>query len=512
MHFACTEGQGYRVVSAKTTTKQGMSQASASDGVTSPAAPFVDSATDCAICLCPLAAEECITLHCGHVWHLRCIKEQLLHAEPNPSRRLLFTGCRCAKCGQICEHPALESVSRSTNELREAVDRLIEDQIKVDALDRDPRVLSPDGHYFGDPLALGRSMYAFFQCSICSAPYFGGTVACADAEDEILPAADRMCPVCAPGTSAVCASNAHTAFHVWKCRYCCNSASFVCYGRTHFCADCHARNSLRKPDDTMTAIECPGRPACQTRLPAGKTHHENGPRHTCEQILRCTLCESDPTGVGARIDSDNASPNMVFNPSAVHGTRGWHPHPSGMWTVETSEVPFRDGEFNFVSSFHWASMSQVIPLSHFLALPGSAALEVSARYMARTDCPSLFCIEAVVYSNCFIELAHFSSEILQAPADFWEPVKHVFAPTGGAAYLVVGVRGKDERFWQGEFGSKVTDISVKVLFDQSTATEEEIVRPEVFVNMAELDFTAGMRFALGRFRRREANFLMYPYM
>lgn len=468
---------------------------------------FVDSATDCAICLCPLSAEECITLQCGHIWHLRCIKEQLQHAAPNPSRRLLFSGCRCAKCGQICEHPLLTSATRSTNALRESVDRLIVEQITADSLDRDPRVASPGGVFSGDPLALGRSLYAFYQCSICSSAYFGGTVACADAEDEILPAGDRMCPTCAPGTSVVCASSAHTAFHVWKCRYCCQSATFVCHGRTHFCGDCHARHV---PGEPMEAVECPGRPECQTRLPAGRTHHENGARHTCEQILRCTLCESDPTGVGARIDSDNVSPNMVFNPSGVEDVRGWHPHPYGMWSVERSEVPFRDGEFNFVSSFHWASMAQVVPLGRFLARPESAALEVSARYMGRTDCPSVFCLEAALYSNCFIELAHFSSGVLRAPADFWEPAKHVFAPKSGAAYLVVAVRGKDERFWQGNFGSKVTDISVRVLFDQSTAAEGEVVRPAVFGNMRELELSVGMRIALSRFRGRESNFAMYP--
>ena len=86
---------------------------------------FQDTSTDCAICLCPLVddgnndeAEELITLSCGHRWHLRCVKEQLEHAQPSPSKRLLFTGCQCAKCGLFCDHPKLQHLTRKTDSLR----------------------------------------------------------------------------------------------------------------------------------------------------------------------------------------------------------------------------------------------------------------------------------------------------------------------------------------------------------------------------------------------------------
>lgn len=443
---------------------------------------FVDTATDCAICLSPLADSETLTLTCGHVWHLHCIKAQLRHAAPSPSRRLLFSGARCAKCGVFCDHPALADAAGASAELRAAVDALIVSQAAVDNLAAHPAA-APGAPFAGDPLALGRALYAFFLCAVCKKPYFGGTVACADATDDVLPPGDRMCPACSPATSVVCAHAAHTAFHVWKCRYCCRSAEFVCYGTTHFCRRCHERNSTRERGrrGPLPPVECPGAAACATPLRPGQERHANGATHDCEQILRCTLCASDPTGVGVRVDLARMSPNMVFNPSAAHGMLGWTRHPRlRPWEVELSEVPFREEPRNFVSSFSLCGMAQVIPLATFLTRPGSARIEVSARYMARTDCPSQFALEAAMYSAELTELARFSSGALSAPADFWEPVKHIFAPHALAAYVVIALKGRDERVWSGNYGSKVTDISVRCVLPDSGASGDGMIVSSAF--------------------------------
>lgn len=441
---------------------------------------YVDTATDCAICLSPLADAETLTLTCGHVWHVHCVKAQLRHAAPSPSRRLLLSGARCAKCGVFCDHPALADAARASAALRAAVDALVAAQAAVDNLAAHPAA-APGARFAGDPLALGRALYAFFLCAVCGKPYFGGTVACADAADDVLPPGDRMCPACSPATSVVCAHSAHTAFHVWKCRYCCRSAEFVCYGTTHFCRRCHERNSAPARHGPLSPVECPGRPACATPLRPGQERHANGATHDCEQILRCTLCASDPTGVGVRVDLARMSPNMVFNPSAALGMDGWTRYPQlRPWEVERSEVPFRAQPSNFVSSFSLCAMAQVVPLARFLTRPGSARIEVSARYMARTDCPSKFSLEAAMYSPELTELARFSSGALSAPADFWEPVKHIFAPHALAAYVVIAVKGRDERVWSGNYGSKVTDISVRCVLPDSGASDDGMIVTSAF--------------------------------
>ena len=68
---------------------------------------YNDDSTDCAICFESLSGDDTITLKCGHRWHLACIREQLAHAQPSKSSRILFSGCRCAKCNVICDRKFL---------------------------------------------------------------------------------------------------------------------------------------------------------------------------------------------------------------------------------------------------------------------------------------------------------------------------------------------------------------------------------------------------------------------
>ena len=110
---------------------------------------FQDTSIDCAICLEPLLVvdvddsdyenddekppppKKVITLGCGHRWHLDCIRKQLEIARPlSTNRRLLFSGCQCAKCGTICDHDELDDLTRSTDSLRDKVNRLVLEQLQ----------------------------------------------------------------------------------------------------------------------------------------------------------------------------------------------------------------------------------------------------------------------------------------------------------------------------------------------------------------------------------------------
>lgn len=164
--------------------------------------PFQDTSTDCAICLSPLDGYDddedgdggsnsndhgsnpkaaTITLSCGHRWHLSCVEEQLRRALPDRSRRLLFSGCRCAKCGAFCDHELLQEITRRTDELRSRVDALVRERLASD--------LPPEEWARADDVRRaelvegGRRRYAFYLCGSCDGPYFGGTVACADDVD-----------------------------------------------------------------------------------------------------------------------------------------------------------------------------------------------------------------------------------------------------------------------------------------------------------------------------------------
>lgn len=434
---------------------------------------------DCAICLYPLSEQETIRLSCGHRWHIACVQDQVRHAAPNPARRLVLNGIRCALCKAVCTHAAIDAAVEPTAALQRQVDELIVDQIVADDLCNAPAVRNPTSTFHGHVLEYARSIYAFFLCGLCDKPYFGGLVSCNDVYDQDLPVDDRLCPVCSPRSSALCVDSVHRASFVWKCRLCCRVADFVCYGSTHLCASCHSRDDGTRHRGVL-AIEpepCPG-PACRRApLPHGVARHVNDQGVQGELLLRCGVCASSPGGTVA-LRAQRGSSNMLFNPDGAHERRGWD---GKGWKVETSEVPFGSSLTNFVSSHYMGYMSQTVDLSTFVRRPDAVRIEVSARYLRRTDCPAEFSLHAALYDRFLNRVAQFATPKLDAPAEFWEYVHHVFEPTARARYAVISVHGRDKRFWNGWYGAKVVGCSVRVLYDASASEDgSNIVHLQAF--------------------------------
>lgn len=142
---------------------------------------FIDSSTECAICFESLDddPERTIILACGHRWHFACLKEQLESAQPSRSKRLVFSGTRCAKCAAFCDHPQLENLTRRTDALRGKVDGLIAEQLKADTPEA-WEYAANDADSKARLIDEGRRSYAFYLCGGCDEPYFGGTVSKTD--------------------------------------------------------------------------------------------------------------------------------------------------------------------------------------------------------------------------------------------------------------------------------------------------------------------------------------------
>ena len=430
------------------------------------ASSFTDNSTECAICFESFDDAESITLTCGHRWHTDCVKQQLRSAKPNTSQRLLFSGYRCAKCKAFCDHPELRDLTRKTDELRERVDALVEEQLKADLPaawegarhDRDAKARLLDE---------GRRNYAFYLCAGCDEPYFGGTVECADEQQgELIASEDRLCPACSPRAQKICQHPfEHGAYHVWKCRYCCNPATFLCYGNVHFCKACHDRNPNVQP------IPCSGE-RCTFPKSRGQTTHSNGSQSECEQLYYCAWCESSSSGDAFVENERTGSRNFIVNSSGEEGTRGWSPiivrgYRSQMWQVENTEVRVDPHtQTNFVSSYSWASMMQTVPLHEYVRDPSSLQIEVSSKFMGRTDCPSVFRMEAVVTNSNGRIVHRVGTSELTAPAGFWEKASLTIDPVNDAHEVTMIVYGKDANFWAGNFGSKVCHCSVRVLCEE----------------------------------------------
>mmetsp|Transcript_22640 Transcript_22640/g.34027 ORF Transcript_22640/g.34027 Transcript_22640/m.34027 type:complete len:386 (+) Transcript_22640:285-1442(+) len=363
-----------------------------------------------------------------------------------------------------------------------------------------------------------RRSYAFYLCTSCDEPYFGGTIECADEEEGERPGEDRLCPQCSPKSQIVCRNPVeHRGYHVWKCRYCCNPSRYVCYGTVHFCEECHDRNSQRVKEHqrrrnnmgrrgqqvTMPPLEpipCRGGDLCNTHpKPNGHDCHLNGPSHKCEQVYHCAWCISTPssfTNNNAVVEEEPGSQNLIINPSGERGMVGWKQVNRTMnWRVEQSEVPLNESTTtNFVSSFQWCGMSQTIPLHRIVYNPSSVRLEVSAKFMGRTDCPSVFQMQVVLLDDERRVVHRVETSALSAPADYWERSCLIIEPTRGAYEVVIMVFGKDERFWQGNFGSKVAGCSVRILCPEHEL--ENVLRPGGILERDERPKEHGLLFLL----------------
>ncbi|PXF48977.1 E3 ubiquitin-protein ligase highwire [Gracilariopsis chorda] len=437
---------------------------------------FRDDAEDCAICLDALSDSRCITLSCGHVWHLHCVREQLQLAAPDVSKPLIFTGYRCAKCSAYCDHPLLNDVIRPISHLRHQVERMILQQARVDGI----RVNHP--HDDAALLRAAAPLYAFYLCSLCEQPYFGGSIACADRLDA-LPSDDRVCSRCSPRTGSVCTQSQHAPSYIWKCRFCCEPSRYVCYGSTHLCDRCHDEDDAQGGLVSITPKQCAGKESCPWPMKAAQQRHENGSAARCEQLYYCAACTSDPLGTAHVLRFERSSRNLLFNPSGQIGLDGWYQLSRMHWSTEQSQVPLNPAtSFNFVSSYEWCIMAQVIDLRPFARFPSSAVLQVSVRHMARTDCPSVMRLQTAVYDQHFNELKHFCTDELQPPPDFWDERSIEVPPTEHACFVVVVVHGKDTRFWQGLYGAKIADVAVRVVLDDSVRDESQVLLEQALPN------------------------------
>jgi hypothetical protein len=257
---------------------------------------------------------------------------------------------------------------------------------------------------------------------------------------------------------------------VWKCRYCCQPSTHLCYGNVHFCNGCHDRNSQRVQElqrqrrggnqpPPLQAIPCSGS-NCPFPKPNNQTQHDNGSSSNSEQVYGCAWCQSSLQR--SQSVEEPGSHNLLTNSSGQNLLQGWRQlNPRISWQVERSDLPVNaHTTTNFVSSFMACIMCQTLDLSQVLVrsnndstIPTTSRLEVSARYMGRTDCPSVFRLEAILLNEN------------QVPLHYWERASLILEGVSipDARYLSVVVIGKDTRFWQGPFGSKVADCSVRIL-------------------------------------------------
>lgn len=194
----------------------------------------------CLICYCDsLAAQPCIQLQCGHVFHAACVKAQV-HAG-YPGIRISFKYLKCPVCSEQFKHWSMEDVMRPALQLEAQVSKMALQQLRAEGMEKHPSIVDDaGGDFYNDPLAFAMHEYVFYKCFKCQRPYFGGNYRCNIAEDDDEEDhADLVCPRCSLVDVQECPQHGKE-WIAFKCRFCCTLATYTCWGNTHFCANCHA--------------------------------------------------------------------------------------------------------------------------------------------------------------------------------------------------------------------------------------------------------------------------------
>ena len=124
----------------------------------------------CMICYTTdLREGQCVTLRCGHTFHLDCVKQLLSHRWS--TLHINFSFMQCPSCKQDIVAEELEQELAALYAYKAKVEELA---MKVAV----SQGLAQDERFQGDLLAFAMQQCTFYQCSKCEKPYFGGMADC----------------------------------------------------------------------------------------------------------------------------------------------------------------------------------------------------------------------------------------------------------------------------------------------------------------------------------------------
>ncbi|XP_011315230.1 E3 ubiquitin-protein ligase MYCBP2 isoform X2 [Fopius arisanus] len=249
----------------------------------------------CMICFTEaLSCAPAIQLQCGHVFHIHCCRNVLMKRWVGP--RITFGFSLCPICKVSMEHPTLTEHLTSIKELYTDVRRKALMRLEYEGLHKAEAVIAPGGRYYQNPTAYAMDRYAYYVCYKCQKAYYGGEARCdAQLGGESFDPTELVCGGCSDVARAQMCPKHGADFLEYKCRYCCSTAVFFCFGTTHFCNPCH--------DDFQRVTNIPKSelPSCPAGPKAKQLEGDECPLHvkhppTGEEFaLGCGICRNAHT-------------------------------------------------------------------------------------------------------------------------------------------------------------------------------------------------------------------------
>jgi E3 ubiquitin-protein ligase MYCBP2 len=232
-----------------------------------------------------LGSAPSIRLKCGHIFHYTCIKSKL--KKRWPAARITFGFSECPLCKDSIDHPALEEELKPIRDLKANVQQKALQRLEFEGLSKARELVDPTSKWHNNREGFSMDKYAYFMCHKCTHPYFAGQRRCdAGEDDKPFDPADLVCGGCSGSVLAAECPTHGKDFLEWKCQFCCTVSSWYCWGKTHFCNDCHTRQQkgdylTKKPKSAIPM--CPGPDKCAL----GIAHP-----HCEEFLLGCALCRN----------------------------------------------------------------------------------------------------------------------------------------------------------------------------------------------------------------------------
>eukprot|EP01084_Bolivina_argentea_P250100 418904_1 len=192
----------------------------------------------CAICTVDkLEAGPVMIMPCNHIFHYLCIKKKVDLGWPKAY--ISFEFSYCPICKMPMEHPKLGDIIDPLRRLEMMLKEKALKRLKYEGRDKDERLKDQNSPYYNDHVNYAMHVYAYFMCFECKNPYFGGAKECgAESEDEVKKE-DLICGKCQKIESIDECKEHGEEYLAYKCRYCCTMSVFHCWGKVHFCRNCH---------------------------------------------------------------------------------------------------------------------------------------------------------------------------------------------------------------------------------------------------------------------------------
>jgi E3 ubiquitin-protein ligase MYCBP2 len=252
----------------------------------------------CNICFCEgLGNSPVVLMGCNHFIHYKCLSTRLSKKWTGP--KITFSHCLCPQCNNWVSSPnvaELQEIIKENTALYEEICKKALERLKFDGLYKDPKLTEPNSKWYKKDLEYALMRLSYYMCFQCKKPYFAGLRECGDGpnvnnnQDREYDPKDLICGahVNNYGAAGITECKTHGKDYIeYKCKFCCNIASWFCWGTTHFCENCHARQCKGDYVNKYTKDKLP---KCDTsKCPVKVKHPENGE----EFGLGCSVCRNN---------------------------------------------------------------------------------------------------------------------------------------------------------------------------------------------------------------------------